>query len=156
MALGGNIGNGTKVAFSAASPVSWVRVAQLLDVPQFIALVANDVDTTVHSTSRLMTSMPGMFPVPEVALDLLADLDETTCTSHETLRGYQAAGTTIWWRVEIPTTRDQSKFRAFEFQGYVKEWTPDATKIADAQKLKVTIRYGGGLSVYAAGTSSIT
>lgn len=156
MATGGNIGNGTKVAYSSSSPVSWIAVAQLLDIPQFLTLVSNDVDTTVHSTSRLMTSMPGMIPVPEVQLELLADLDQSTTASHETLRTLQSAGTTIWWRVEIPTNRTQTTFRAFEFQAYVKEWTPDATKIAEAQKLKVVLRYAGNLAVYNAAASAIT
>lgn len=156
MATGGNIGNGTKVAYSGSSPVTWVPVAQLLDIPQFISLISNDVDTTVHSTSRIMTSMPGMIPVPEIQLELLADLDQSTTASHEALRTYQSAGTTIWWRVEIPTNRTQTLFRAFEFQAYVKEWTPDATKIAEAQKLKVVLRYGGNLAVYNAAASAIS
>ena len=153
MALGGNIGNGSKVGYSASSPLSYTKIAQLLDIPTFLTLIANDVDTTVHSTSRLMSSMPGMIPTPEVAIDLLADLDETTSPSQEALRSLQNLGTTVYWRIEIPTDRAQTKFRGFEFQGYVKEWTPAATQIANRQQLKVVIKYGGGLNVYPAGAS---
>lgn len=156
MAQGGLIGNGSKVAFSLGSPGVWIRVAQLLDIPKFLSLVSADVDTTVHSASRVMTSAPGMIPVPEIQLSLEADLDETTTPSHELLRGYQVAGTTLWWRVEIPTDRAQGAFRPFEFQAFVKEWTPDVTKIAQLQKLAITLRYAGNLSVYNHGASAIT
>lgn len=155
MALGGNIGNGTKIAYSLSSPLSFVKVGQLLEIPTFIQLISNDVDTTVHSTSRVMTSMPGMVPVPEISIDVLADLDETTSPAQEALRQFQANGQTVYWRIEVPVDRAQTKFRGFEFQAYVKEWSPDVTKIADAQKLKITLRYGGGLNVYAAGASVI-
>jgi len=156
MALGGNIGNGTKVAYSAASPVAWSKVAQLLDVSKFLSLVANDVDTTVHSTSRIMTSMPGMFPVPEIDLDLLADLNETTSPSQEALRNYQANGTTLYWRVEIPTDRAQTLFRGFEFQAYLKSWDlSKTTQIANRQEIAAILKFAGGYWVQATGASVI-
>lgn len=155
MATGGILGNGTKVAFSASSPVSWTRVGQLMDIPKFISLIASKVDTTVHSTSNVKTSMPGMSESPEVELSCLGDLNQATSASFETLRGYQGNGTVVYWRIEIPTDRSQSAFRAWEFQGYVQEWTPD-TKIAAAQMLKMVIVYSGGLTVYNSGASAIT
>ncbi len=153
MATGGVLGNGTKVGFSATSTVSYTKVAQLMDIPKFISLVANDIDTTVHSTSRVMTSMPGMIPVPEIQLQALADLDQSTTPSHETMRGYQVNGTTVWWRVEIPVDRTQTNFRAWEFQAYIKEYTPNATKIASAQTVNFVLKYAGSLTVYNAGAS---
>lgn len=155
MATGGVLGNGTKVGFSATSPVSWTRVGQLMDISKFLQLVANLVDTTVHSTSNIMTTMPGMIPAPDTELMLLADHDAATSPSHESLRAYQVAGTTIYWRFEVPVNRAQTSFRAWEFQGFVKEYSLD-TKIADKQTTKVTITFAGGYSVYPAGASAIT
>jgi hypothetical protein len=156
MAIGGVLGNGSKVGYSATSPVTFVRVAQLRDIPQFISLISNVVDTTVHSSSRLMTSMPGMIPAPEIGLDLLSDINPATTASHETLRTYQESGLTIFWAIEVPSDRTQSAFRRWEFQAYVKEWTL-STKIAEPQSTKVTLVYAGGLWVPAGvGASIIT
>jgi hypothetical protein len=156
MALGGVLGNGTRVGYSATSPVSWVRVAQLLDIPKFIQLIAADISTTVHGASRLETSMPGMIPVPEVELDVLLDLDPATSPTHEAIRGFQTSGATVFWRVEIPVDRNQTNFRAFEFNAYVKAYDiSTATQIAAAQRGKFTLRYGGGLAVYAPGAAVV-
>ncbi len=153
MAKGGVLGNGTKVGFSAASPVTYTKLGQLRDIPQFISLIANDVDTTVHSSSRLMTSMPGMIPPPEVKIQVLADLDQASSADQESLRTLQANGTTVWWLIEIPVDRLQSSFRGFSFTGYIREWTPDAAKVASEQLLNISIKYAGALIVTNAGAS---
>ena len=150
MATGGVLGNGSKVGYSASSPLSYTKIGQLKDLTQFISLISGDVDTTVHSTSRVMTSMPGMIPAPEIKFDLVANLDQASDATHEALRTYQSAGTTIYFRIEIPVDRLQANFRAWEFQAYVKEWTPEV-KIAGEQLIHVTLKYGGGLTVYNAG-----
>lgn len=156
MATGGVLGNGTKVAYSAASPVSWTRVAQLQDIPKFLELIADDVDTTVHSTSRVRTSMGGMIPPPEIELDLLLDLDPSTTPSHDALLTLQGNGLTYWWRIEVPTDRLQTstKFKSWEFQAYVKSFQI-STKIDEPQKATAVLRYAGGLSNYAIGSSAI-
>lgn len=155
MATGGVLGNGTKVAYSAASPANWIRIGQLMDIPKFIQLIANLVDTTVHSTSNIMTTMPGMIPAPDIEIMLLADNDETTSVTHEFLRTAQDSGATNYYRIEVPTNRAQTKFRPFEFQAFVKEYSID-TKIADKQTTKITLTYAGGYSVYPASSGSIT
>lgn len=153
MAQGGVIGNGTKVGYSATSPTSYTKIGQLMDLPKFISLVRNLVDTTVHSTSFAMTSIPGMAPTPEVQLKVLADFDQATGPTLEALRGFQNASTTgIWWRIEVPVQGAQTTFRAWEFQGAVREFTP-TIQIAATQTVMVTITYGGGLTVYNAAAS---
>ena len=156
MALGGVLGNGSKIAYSSSSPVSWTRVAQLANIDKFISLVANLVDTTVYSTSRIMTQMAGMIPAPTVEMTLEADLDPSTCASQEALRSLQDSGATIWWRIEVPVNRAQSSFRAWEFRGFVQNWSPELP-IADRQMIKVTIVFDGdGVAVYNPGASQIT
>lgn len=154
MAQGGVIGNNTKVGFSLTSPTSYTKIGQLMDLPKFISLVANLVDTTVHSPSRVMTSISGMIPTPEVQIKILADFDQATGTTLETLRGFQSAGTTnIWFRVEVPVSMAASpNFRAWEFQGSIREFTPTIT-IAGVQTVACTITYGGNLAVWNAGAS---
>jgi hypothetical protein len=141
MATGGVLGNGVRVGYSAASPVSWTRVTQILEVT-FPQMVADDVDTTVHSTSRVKRNMPGMIEVSEMTLLLEADLDPATSASHDALWTLQKAGTTVWWRAEVPTDRTQSACVPFEFQGYVKSWAP-STPIDDKQTIEVVVRFDG-------------
>lgn len=152
MATGGNIGNGSKLGYSLTSPTSYVRVGQIMDTPKWITLVRNLVDTTVHSTSFVMTSIPGMAPTPEVQIKLLADFDTVTSPTHETLRGFQTNGTSVWWRLEVPVQPAQTTFRAWEFLGTVREYTP-TIQIAAVQTIMVTITFGGSLSVYNAAAS---
>lgn len=162
MATGGILGNNTKVAFSASSPVSWTRVTQLIDIPELPQLVTDDVDVDTHGPSAIMRSMPGKIPCPEINLILLADPDQATSPSHETLRKYQSAsgdalaGTTIWWRIEWPANRQMTAFRSMEFQGFVKEFTGSTPK-DDKQTTAVTIRFDGdGIAVYNSGATQIT
>lgn len=151
MATGGVLGNGTKVGFSTSSPVSWTRVGQLMNIDSFLSLVPADVDTTVYSTSNIMTSMPGMIDTPEMAFTVLSDWNPSTSAAQETLRQYQSgsglstAGSTLYWRVEVPTDRGQtsSLFRAWEFQAFVKDMTPNIP-IGDKQTTQFTVRFAGG------------
>lgn len=161
MATLGVLGNGSKIGYSITSPVSYVRVAQLMNIDKFIELVANVVDTTVMGTSNIMTGMPGMIPIPTFEFTLLADFDQATTASHETLRQYQAgsglstAGATIWFRIEVPVNRAQSSFRAWEFQGFVNGFSP-SVPIGDKQSVKMVVVFSGNLAVYNAGASIIS
>lgn len=154
MATGGVLGNGTKVAYSSTSPVSWTRVTQVLEVG-FPGLEPDEVETTVHSTSKYRRFMPGMIDVTEMTLTLEADLDEGTSPTHDALFDFNAAQTTIWWRIEVPVDREQSEFTAFEFQGWVKNFNV-ATPIDDKQTIEVTVRFDGdSFTKYAAGAGAI-
>lgn len=141
MATGGVLGNGCKVGFSASSPMSWTKVTQLVDI-EFPSLVADDVDVTVHSTSRFKRSMPGMIEVSDMTLNLVADVDPDTSASHNSLWTYRTNGTTIWWRIEVPADRTQSEYAAFEFQGAVKEMSL-GTPIEDKQTWNVVVSFDG-------------
>lgn len=158
MALQGVLGNGSKVGFSVSSPVSYTKIGQLMNIDKFLELVANIVDTTIMSTSNIMTGMPGMIPIPTFEFTLLADFDQATSPSHESLRQYSAgsglsnAGTVLWFRTEIPVNRAQTSFRAWEFQGFVNGYSP-AVPIGDKQTVKVTVVFSGSYSVYNAAAS---
>jgi len=155
MAQGGMLGSGVKVGYSASSPVSWTSVGQILeaDVP---GLEPDEVETTVHGTSNFRRFMRGLIDISELRLVLLSDLDQATAVDQDALFDYQAAGTTLWWRVEIPVDRTRSAYTALEFQGWVKNWLPRAP-IDDRQELEVSIRFDGtSFAKYAAGASAIS
>lgn len=155
MATGGVIGNGSKLGYSAASPVTFTRVGQIMNFDKFIDLVPADVDTTVHSSSNIMTSIAGMIAAPEFSFTCLADFDPATMPSHETLRQYQSgsgfsvAGSSLYFRVEVPVVANQGFFRAWEFQAYVKSLVI-TVPISGVQKLQMALKFTGGYWVTAA------
>jgi len=161
MALQGVLGNGSKFGYSITSPVSFVRVGQVMNYDKLLELVANVVDTTVHSTSNIMTGIPAMIPIPSFEFTVLADLDTATSPSHETLRQYSAgsglstAGTSLYFRFEAPTTNAQTVFRAVEFRGFVNGYTLQ-TPIGDKQTIKFTLIFSGGYSVYPPAASAMS
>lgn len=156
MALSGVLANGVKVGYSAASPVSWTAVGQVLDI-EVPGLEPEEVETTVHGSSDFRRFMPGMTDVTEMALRLLADLDEGTSPAQDALFNYQAAGTTLWWRVELPADRAQTEYTALEFQGWVKNWKPVAGDPGARQELEVSVRFDGtSFTKYSAGASAIS
>jgi hypothetical protein len=132
-----------------------------MNIDSFLSLVPADVDTTVYSTSQIMTSMPGMIEPPEMQFTVLSDHNPSTSASLETLRQYQSgsglstAGSTLYWRVEVPTDRGQtsSLFRAWEFQGFVKDIS-NTVPIGDKQTTQYTIRFAGGYWVSTAVVTS--
>jgi hypothetical protein len=156
MATGGVPGNGCKVAYSVSSPVSWVTMTQVLDItlPTF---VTDEIDITTHSTTnKLKKTMGGLAEVGDMTLVLLADLNETTTPAHSAMFTYNQAGTSLWWRVEIPTNRERTVFKAYEFQGNVGSYEPSAP-INDRQEIQVLVRFDGDtFTQYPAGSSSIS
>ena len=141
MATGGVLGNGVKVGYSSASPVSWTKVAALMD-QKLPEETPDDVDITVHSTGGYYQNMPGLKKVSDLELSFLADLDPTTTASHAALKALKDAGTILWWRIEVPTNRAQTQFCPFEFQGAVSSWNIEAPT-ADKQMLKVSVKFQG-------------
>ena len=155
MALDGMIGNGIKVAYSNASPVSWVRVTQLdaITTPQFSSDV---IDRTVSGTNRFKRSLPGMATVSPLQLVILGDLDSATSPVQAALLALWKTGETIYWRVEIPINRSQTSFRPMEFRGYVKDFQY-AAPIDDKQTLTVSIEFDDeDVYLLAPGASAIT
>ncbi len=139
MAQGGVIGNGTKVGFSSASPLSYTTIPQVLDVPALSGLVAAEIDTTVHNTvSNVLRNMPGMSTVAPLKVVILYDGDEATTAAYSTLFDLKNAGTTVYWRVEVPTTRAKSKWKPFIFQGWIKSYNV-MPPLKDKQTLEIEI-----------------
>lgn len=156
MAQEGVLGNGTKIGYSATSPVTYVAIGQLASIDNIPGFAADEIDTTISSTSKLKRAMPGLIAVDNLEFTLLADLDPATDAALEALRGYNQSQETIWWRIEIPTDRQQTEFRGFEFQGWVKTWKP-IISIPDRQTIKITVRFDGdGIAIYDPGASEIT
>lgn len=140
MAVDGVMGNGVKVGYAATSPTTWIGVSQVLDV-EIPGLVADKIPTTVHG-GVYKRSMRGLLDVSPAKIMLLADLDPATTASHTALQTLQAAGTTVWWRIEVPSNRARTAYAAFEFQGYVETWTPKAP-IEGRQEIEVTVSFDG-------------
>jgi len=155
MAQGGLIGNGVKIAYAASSPVTWTGIGQIInaEIPQ---MVRDKIDRTVHGTSAYKRSLPGMIDVSDLSLEILQDLHATSGATQRQLLTYLKAGTTIYWRIEIPETRSQSAYVAMEFQGYVMSWQPSAPQ-GDKQVLTVTIAFDDSdVTLYASGASAIS
>ena len=139
MALDGMIGNGIKVGYSAASPVSWTKIGQLLsiDPPQF---TSDKIDRTVSGTNRYKRSLPGMAEVSDLQMEILGDLDSATSPEQAAMLALFKTGEKVDWRIEVPVNRSQTSFRPMEFQGYVQSWRYGAP-IDDRQTLTVTVAF---------------
>jgi hypothetical protein len=139
MAANGVLGFGVRVAYSTTSPTTWIPIPQLTEI-EFPSFEPDVVDTTVHGTNALKRSIRGMISVGEMTMTLLADLGASSV--HRNLRQLQMNGTTVWWRIELPENRAMTSFVGFEFQGWVKDWTPEIS-MEDVQKLRVTVQFDG-------------
>jgi hypothetical protein len=143
MPTGGTLGNGVKVGYSANSPMSYTKVTQLLDVavPQ---LVADRIEKTTHGSAGYKSFMSGLKDVSPMELTVLTDWDPATSPSHNGLLQLSKTKNTVWWRIEIPVSRDLSTtlFQRIIFQGSVSGFAP-ATPIADKQSFKATIQFEG-------------
>lgn len=141
MALLGVLGNGTKVSVSNSSPTSYTQIAQLLDV-NGVELTAAKVDTTIHSSSRFKSSMPGLLEVKDPTLTLL--YDATAGSSHDNLWSDLLTGLTYWWKVEVPADRTQLQFITYEFQAAVGSHR-HLTPIGDKQTIAVDLMTTGAI-----------
>ena len=142
MAAGGVLGKGCKVAYSAASPVSWVQVTQLIDMT-IPTEIADRIDNTMHSTAgSLKRSMPGLVSVGDPTVTVVSDLDPATSPSQAYMRARQKDQTTIWCRMEVPVNRAKTLFMGFTFQAAVANYEP-ATPVADRQTTKFTLMFDG-------------
>jgi hypothetical protein len=146
MAANGMIGNGVRIGYRVpASPENaFTPIGQLLSMSD-LEIVRDTVDRTIHSTSIYKRSLPGMAAVSDITLTILQDMDETTVgvgVTQKALRDYVVSGTTLEWRCEIPTARDQSKFKAFEFDAFIKSFKIGTT-IEDKQVFEVGVVFDG-------------
>lgn len=153
MATDGVLGNGVKWGYSFASPMAWNTIPQILDI-DIPGLVADEVETSVHG-SIYKRKMRGMLDVTAMKVMLLADLDPSTTPTHTALQSIQAAGTTVWHRVEVPSNRAKTAYAAFEFQGYIHTWLPKPP-IDGRQEIEVEVHFDGtSFSRYAPGASAL-
>ena len=149
----GLLGNGTKVAYSVASPTSWVEITNILGVT-VPKLVADRVEKTTHGTGGFHRFLSGLLDVQAMSLELLTDHG---AASHLTLASLNRSKASVWWRVEIPVDRDLSttQYRGIEFEGSVSEFSFD-TPIADVQKTMVTMQFEGtDFAIYAPAAGQI-
>jgi hypothetical protein len=157
MAQGGLLGNGTKVAYSSSSPVSWTAIPQVTDVV-FPTYVADDVNIDTHSvTNKLHRTMAGLITVGNAAVTILSDPDPSTGTAERFLEDRNQDGTSIWLRIERPVNRARTSFYGIVFSCTVKSIQP-ATPIADKQTTVIEFQFDG-TSIQrdaAAGASSIS
>jgi hypothetical protein len=140
MANGGVGGNGVRVGFSASSPVSWTSIGQLADA-DIPGLLRDKIPSSVHG-SGFKRHMPGMKEVPDLNMLLLADLNPATLAAHSALKTHLEAGTTLWWRFEVPEDRDAGSCIAFEIQGWLQKWQPKAP-LEGRQEIETAIVFDG-------------
>lgn len=134
---GGVLGTMTKVGYSLASPMTWVKLQSLLNVV-IPGLEPDVIDTSIHG-SFMKRHMPGMTGVSDMEITILMDLDIATSPEQDALFVKQAAGTTIYWRVEVPNQRGvPSSWTPFTFQGWVKGFKPGAP-MGDKQTLVISV-----------------
>jgi hypothetical protein len=150
---GGQLGSGVEVGFSAASPVSFTKVAQVLDVtpPQ---KTRDRVETTVHGATSERSYIPGLAEWSAMELVLLADLGTTS--SHITISDMEISQATAWWRVEIPmeSTLATTNFFVYEFEGRVAKFAI-STPIDSRKEIAVTVEVAGSMTVYENQASAI-
>lgn len=147
MAQGGVLGNGVRVGFSRTSPVSFTRVPQVIDV-EFPSEVPDKVDKTTHGTSKYKKNFPGMIEVGDLVIRCLADFDQVTGTVQEEMYDIQNDQEEVYWRVEIPANRAQSRIRPFELYGYIADIRP-GLPIEDKQTVEFVIVHSGeGITRY--------
>lgn len=139
----GLLGNGTRVGFSANSPMSYTTVESVLDaiIPK---IIADEIDKTVHSTGGFYRSFRGLKRVEKVTLMLLGDHKSSRTASHKALRILQRDGDTVWFRIEVPLDRNlaTTQFMAIIAQYYVLSYGP-AAPIAGRQVTEVVLGFDG-------------
>jgi len=142
MAQGGILGNGTKVGYSASSPVSFLNVPQVTDVV-FPTYIADDVNIDTHSvTNKLHRKMAGLIEVGNAQVTMLSDPDPATAAALAFFEARNTDGTSFWLRIERPANRARSSFFGIVFQCNVKS-IQHQTPINDAQKTVVEFQFDG-------------
>jgi hypothetical protein len=142
MAQGGLLGNGCKVAYATGSPQTWVAIPYVTDVvfPQF---VADRVNIDTHSTTNnLHKNMAGLVDVTDPSFECLSDFDPSTGVAQQALLAGNKAGTTFWFRFELPVNAAKTSFRGCEFSATVGGFEP-ATPIGDKQTTRFSLQFNG-------------
>lgn len=142
MAQGGLLGNGTKVGYSTTENGPWTEVTQVIDVV-FPTWESGKVEITTHQVgNKLRRYMPGLIEVGDPSFTVLSDFDPATAADQAQLIAWNADGTSVWWRFEVPVNRAQTSFRGVEFQAGILNFSP-ATPIDDKQTTQYTLSFDG-------------
>jgi len=139
---GGILGNGTIVAYSELSPISWVEIEQRREVV-FPTEEADKVEITTHSlTNKRKRYMPGLVDVGDPSVLVLTDMNPATSPDQAFLRAAQKSGESILLRIEVPVDRERTSFLGTELQVGVKNFSPD-TPIDGVQTTRFTFTFDG-------------
>jgi Lambda phage tail tube protein, TTP len=142
MAQGGILGNGTIVAYSQLSPISWVEIEQRREVV-FPTEESDKVEITTHSvTNKRKRYMAGLIEVGDPSVLVLTDMNPVTSPDQAALRAANKTGESLMFRIEVPTNRQRTEFLGVEFQASVKNFSPD-TPIDGAQTTRFTFTFDG-------------
>ena len=153
MALGGYIGNGIRVGYSLASPLSYNKLEQVIDAAP-PKLKADVIDTSRHSANRYKSNIPGMYDVSPVTIKMLRDADPSTAPKQNAIRALQDASTTIYLRVEVPSNSGQTLFEAWEISGRFSDWGISAPLMGRVE-LDVSFLFDGVDYIYFAPAASV-
>lgn len=153
---GGQIGKGIRAAYSAESPVSWVKIPAVLDatVPSF---QADDIDITTHDTSgKLKKSIAGLVAVGDVTLTCLGDFKQGDVAAYSALTNANRLGTILWFRLEIPADTTLTLFKVYEYLVTVKT-ASDRSPIAGRQEVEFVLKFSGDdIGIYYDQSSAIS
>lgn len=129
--------DGVKFAYSLSSPLSWVELDNLRDLPSPPASVADKLDITTHGNARRKAYKSGMMDTPDITARFLLDLSDAAQLAMITARD---AGTELWFRCEIPSNEAKTLFLGWEWQGYVSK--ADAlTPVGGVWEFDLVIQY---------------
>lgn len=144
MPSGGQLGSGVKIFFATGSPHSWTQVPEVREVGALPNRERDRVESTIHGASSERSYVPGLADVADLEFTLRANLDAGSV--HSRLKGYEAAQTTLWWRVEVPVDTDlaSSTYVAYTMQGRVSRWNL-ISPIDELKEIEVTVQYNSDL-----------
>lgn len=130
MAQGGYIGHGVRIGYATGSPQTWRELEQVQEVT-IPGLTSDKIDTTVHGTpGRLKRNIAGEQEVSDMEFTLMRDADPSTSPYQNQLFAYNNSSTSLYWRVEIPTTSNPADnlYEAYEFTGRLGMHVIDAPR----------------------------
>ena len=153
MAQGGLIGNGVKVGYSLSSPLSYLKLEQVLDATP-PKLTPDKIDTSRHGTSRFKSNIPGMLDVAAIAIKCLRDADPVTSPNVNSVQNLVRASTTVYLRIEVPSNTGQTLFEAWELSGRFGNFTTTAPQMG-RQEVDIEFMFDGIDYIYFAPASSI-
>lgn len=142
-AQGGFIGNGMKVGYSLASPVSYNKFEQLLDA-QPGSVDPTKIDVSVHGVGGFLANITGLNAVGDTTIKMLRDHSSTTSPNQNAVFALLLAKTTVYLMVEIPDRADLSTalYVGYEYQVKVNKHM-EVTPINGRQELDVSFLFCG-------------